>query len=189
MVKTYPVVVVLTVALVLGIGLARHAVGIWIGPHADPTCRGGTALVLGAAQYDGRPSPAFTRRLDRAVELYASGCVDRIVVSGGRQEHDRFSEGEAGLRYLVRHAVPPTAVAAETTASTTMENLAQSRSLLGDAPVLIVTDDLHAHRAGWLADRLGFDAELAAVPVPDGRFSYGLRELVILIVYQLGLIR
>ena len=187
--RTYPIAIVVVVALVLGFGLARHAVGIWAGPHDEPSCIGGTALVLGAAQYDGRPSPAFARRLDRAVELYASGCVERIVVSGGRQPRDRFTEGEAGLRYLVRRAVPSDAVAAETTASTTLENLEQSRGLVGEGPVVIVTDDLHAHRTAWLADRLDLNAELAAVPVPEERFAYGLRELVILLVYQLGLIR
>jgi uncharacterized SAM-binding protein YcdF (DUF218 family) len=159
---------------------------VWRAPAAPPDCRAETALVMGAAQYDGEPSPALRRRLDRALELYRSGCVDRLVVSGGRQPGDRFSEGESGVRYLQEHGVPPSALASERVAENSIENLAYSVPLLGDGALLIVTDDLHAHRTAWLARRLDLDAELVSVPVPSGRLRYGLRELLILTALRVG---
>ena len=185
-VRSYPLVVFLVAFLLVAVGLARDAFMIWGAPHADPSCRGGTALVMGAAQYDGRPSPALARRLDRALELYRAGCVERIVVSGGARGGDRFSEGEAGIRYLVARDVPSSALAAETSATTSLENLLNSRALVGEGHLVVVTDDLHAHRTHWLAARVGLDADVATVPVPTGRADYGLRELVILFIYPLG---
>lgn len=187
--RNYPLMVALLAPLLLVFGLARDAYLIWEAPVADPICAGGTALVMGAAQYDGEPSPAFQRRLDRTLELYRAGCVDRIVVSGGNKGGDRFTEGESGVRYLVARDVPSHAVAAEVTASTSLENLSYSLGLVGDDDLLVVTDDLHAHRTKWLAGRLGLDADLAPVEVRSGRTAYGLRELFILFVYQLGFVR
>ena len=61
---------------------------------------------MGAAQYDGTPSPVFARRLDRALELYRAGCAPRILVTGGKQPGDRFTEGGTGVRYLAARGVP-----------------------------------------------------------------------------------
>lgn len=188
-VRNYPLAVFLIAALLVAVGLARDAFMIWGAPHADPSCRGGTALVMGAAQYDGHPSPALARRLDRALELYRAGCVDRIVVSGGAQGGDRFTEGEAGLRYLAARHVPAAAMAAETAATTSLENLLNSRDLVGGGRVVVVTDDLHAHRTHWLAERVGLEADMATVRVSTDRGGYGLRELAILFVYGLGFVR
>lgn len=87
------------------------------------------------------------------------------------------------------HAIPADDLGAETAASTSLENLDNSRELLGAGALLVVTDDLHAHRTKWLARRLGLDACVASVEVRTGRFTYGLRELAILVVYQLGFVR
>ena len=187
--RSYPLAIALVAFGLLAFGLARNAWGIWHAPVGGPACTGGTALVMGAAQYDGRPSPAFARRLDRAEALYRDGCVDRIVISGGQQGGDRYTEGEAGRRYLLGRSVPGGALLAETTASTSLENLRHSQNLVRDERLVIVTDDLHAHRTAWLADRLGLAADMATVEVPVGRVSYGLRELFVMVVYQLGLVR
>lgn len=187
--RSYPLVIVLVAFAFLAFGLARNAWGIWHAPQTVVACGGGTALVMGAAQYDGRPSPAFARRLDRAERLYRDGCVDRIVVSGGQRDGDRFTEGETGLRYLLDRTVPGEALLAETTASTSLENLRHSLELVQDDRLVIVTDDLHAHRTAWLAGRLGLSADMATVEVPVGRLSYGVRELFVMVVYQLGLVR
>lgn len=90
-VRNYPLAVALIAPLLLTFGIARDAYLIWQPPPMPTYCTGGTALVMGAAQYDGRPSPAFQRRLDQAVELYRDGCVERIVVSGGNKWGDRFT--------------------------------------------------------------------------------------------------
>jgi vancomycin permeability regulator SanA len=161
---------------------------VWHATPSAPDCRAETALVMGAAQYDGEPSPALRRRLDRALELYRSGCVERLVVSGGSQPGDRFSEGESGVRYLEEHGVPTAALASEPTARNSVENLAHSAPLLGNGALLIVTDELHAHRTAWLAKRLDLDADVVSVPVPEGRLRYGLRELLILTALRFGVL-
>lgn len=176
--------------LLVGLLTLSDAAGIWLYPQrAQLSCRAETALVMGAAQYDGVPSPAFRRRLDRALELYRSGCAARIVVTGGKRVDDRFSEGEAGARYLRERGVPEGAVASETASTTSFENLAFSRGLVASERLTVVTDDLHAYRTRWLAERLGYTAELAPVRVTAGRLGYALRELVILSAYQLGIVR
>lgn len=170
--------------------LASDLIGITAYPgHATPACDGGIALVMGAAQYDGRPSPALERRLQRALELYRAGCVEAIAVSGGRAPGDRFSEGEAGVRYLRARGVPAESLRAEDEATTSAENLLLSRGYLEGRRTVIVTDDLHAWRTRWLARRFGLDAELATVRAPSGRWRYALRELAALGAYRSGWVR
>ena len=165
-------------------------IGVLRGPSRTAAlCPADALVVMGAAQYDGRPSPALQRRLDEAVTLYREGCAPRVIVSGGRQEGDRSSEGEAGVRYLALQGIPPEALLAETRAHTSMENLTFSRALLDSPDVVIVTDDLHAFRTAWIAKHLGLDARVAGVPVHHGRLPYAAREVFILTAYRLGVLR
>lgn len=178
-------------ALVASLLVVRDAVGIWsytLKNNAS-TCTSQTVLVMGAAQYDGRPSPAFQRRLDKAHDLYQQGCASSIIVTGGKRTGDRFSEGEAGVRYLASLGVPRTALQSETKSVSSFENLELSRPLLASKKLTIVTDDLHAYRTQYLARKLGYKAELATVFNPYKRFAYSLRELMMLMAYHLGIIR
>lgn len=175
--------------LVLLALLVTDVVGIVAGPPAQPDCSAEAALVMGAAQYDGRPSPVFERRLRGALELYERGCVERIVVSGGGQPGDRTTEGEAGVRWLADRGVPEGRLLAETGATTSAENVRLSASLLGDGPVLIVTDHLHAWRSVWLARRVGLQASGVGVPAGSGRAAYLVREATAMASYRLGWLR
>lgn len=176
------------VPLALLLLLLSDISGIWNYRAVAPLCPAGTLLVMGAAQYDGRPSPAFQRRLDRAFELFEEDCAERIIVSGGRQPGDRFSEGDAGVRYLAALGVPETRLVAETEAGTSFENLRNSSPLV-QGTLLLVTDDLHAFRSRWLARHFGHEAQVATVTTRSGRLSYGLRELLVLTSYQAGVLR
>ncbi len=167
----------------------QDAVRVWSYPKPQLDCGADVVLVMGAAQYDGEPSPALRRRLDRAQELFAEGCIDRIVVSGGRQPGDRFSEGEAGVHYLAAGGIPQHALASENHAGTSYQNLILSRPLIGGQATIIVTDDLHAYRTAWLAARLGLEVQVAPVTVHGGRGTYALRELAILLAYRAGFVR
>lgn len=180
--------VVALVPLLWLLVIGADAWQVWRYRVSAPDCTAETALVLGAAQYDGEPSPALRRRLDHALELYRSGCVERVVVSGGKRPGDRFSEGEAGVRYLAAQGVPAAHLQSEETASNTLQNLIYGSELIGDRPIVIVTDDLHAHRSEWLARHLGVSATLATARVRGDRLRYGLRELMILTAFRLGFI-
>ncbi|CAM3692694.1 YdcF family protein [Deinococcus frigens] len=146
-----------------------------------------TLIVLGAAQYAGRPSPAFQRRLNHALALYWGDGVSRIVVTGGRRPGDLFSEGEVGQAYLNHHGVPASALLAEARSRTTIENLRFARTmLLPHTPMTLVTDEVHAPRALALARALGIEADVSASPLSANvSRSYLLRERVALVAYAL----
>jgi uncharacterized SAM-binding protein YcdF (DUF218 family) len=118
-------------------------------------------VVLGAAQYDGVPSPVLAARLDHALELYEEGIAPLIVVTGGRQEGDRFTEATAAATYLHSHGVPDDAIMRETTGKSSWESLAASARFLHDKglnKVVLVSDPYHAKRIQAIADEVGLDA-------------------------------
>ncbi len=170
--------------------VVHNALGIWLYPQLTPlSCRADTALVMGAAQYNGVPSPAFKRRLDKALELYRAGCASQIVVTGGSMRGDVYTEGEAGKRYLAAQGIPLAVLYSETKSTTSYENLVNSRELISGRQLTIVTDDMHAYRTRFLAQYLGYSAELAPVYAPFERWTYSLSELVKLSAYQFGVLR
>ncbi len=149
-----------------------------------------TLIVLGAAQYNGKPSPLFKRRLDHALELYREGGVKHIIVSGGIGTGDHFSEGGVGKSYLESRGVPAWVVLAERSSRTTVQNLENSRALLSspDAPITLVTDEVHAPRALSIAQNLGLHADVSPAPLvirtEQGR-EYRVRERVLLVVQKI----
>jgi len=144
-------------------------------------------VVLGAAQYAGKPSPAFQRRLDHALALYRAGGVQTVVVTGGRRPGDPHTEGEVGRSYLIRLGIPAEQVLAETRSRTTIENLRNARVYLPPhTPITLVTDEAHAPRALALASALGLTANASASPLSAHTSpSYLLREKVALAAYAL----
>lgn len=130
----------------------------------DEAHKADAIVVLGAAQYDGRPSPVLQDRLDHALELYNSGLAAEIVLTGGRQAGDRFTEATTGYNYLRDQGVPDEALLKETRGSNTYESLSAAARFLrdrGDTSVVLVTDGYHAFRVGAIADDLGLDAAVS----------------------------
>src|SRR5690606_18975019 len=91
-------VVALGVAVLL-LYLAVTAVQVQRASGQDQRRRSDAIIVLGAAQYDGTPSPALRRRLDHALDLHREGLAPQIVLTGSKQPDDRFTEAFAGFRY------------------------------------------------------------------------------------------
>lgn len=118
-------------------------------------------VVLGAAQYDGRPSPQLAARLDHAAELWALGLADVMVVTGGNQPGDRFTEAGASAAYLADRGVPADAILQETVGHSTYASLDGVATMLrarGLFRVLLVTDPFHSLRARLIAQELGLVA-------------------------------
>ena len=118
-------------------------------------------VVLGAAQYDGRPSPVFRARLDHAVELYLNGTAPVLVVTGGRAEGDRVSEAEVGRAYAVRSGVPDAAILSERTGHDTLSSLRNAAAVMRDHGLqraLFVSDRTHMLRVLRIATDLGVTA-------------------------------
>ena len=106
-------------------------------------------VVLGAAQYNGRPSPVLRARLDHALGLYREGLAPVIVVTGGVGVGDTTSEAMVGRRYLMAHGVPAEGVAAEAVGRTTtasMDAVATWLSGRGISRVILVSDPFHMFR-------------------------------------------
>jgi uncharacterized SAM-binding protein YcdF (DUF218 family) len=106
-------------------------------------------LVLGAAEYRGRPSQVFRARLDHALELYKGKMAPRIMTTGGAGGDPVFTEGGVGRTYLINHGVPPEAVILENEADSTVESTAKAAEIMrrmGLGSVIVVSDGYHVYR-------------------------------------------
>ena len=134
---------------------------IWRQSLSDENQTADAIVVLGAAQYDGDPSPVFQARLDQAAYLYNEGFSTTIVVTGGKQEGDRFTEAEAGEMFLnAAHGIPTDDIVGETNGRTTLESLRAVKGIADDQgidSVLLVSDPMHSERIKRIALDLGFE--------------------------------
>ena len=134
---------------------------VWRAAESDDTRHSQALIVLGAAQYDGRPSAVFRARLDHAADLYRRGVAPIVVVTGGKQPRDRFTEASAGADYLHGRGVPDSAILRETTGRSSWDSLAASARFLlarGVRRVVLVSDPFHSLRIRLIAHELGLDA-------------------------------
>jgi uncharacterized SAM-binding protein YcdF (DUF218 family) len=118
-------------------------------------------VVLGAAQYNGRPSPVLRARLDHALALYRDRSAPLIIVSGGVGRGDTISEAVVGRRYLIAHGVPGDAVVAQAEGRTTMASMSAVAAWLrprGLRRVLLVSDPFHMFRLRLEARRTALEA-------------------------------
>lgn len=128
-------------------------------------------IVLGAAQYDGEPSPVFQGRLDHAYSLWDEGTAPLIVTTGSNQPGDRVTEGFAGFEYLRFEGVPETALLVITDGASTWEQLLATARQLRQRDldsVVLVSDPYHALRLTQIADEVGLDASVSST---DGTTS------------------
>ena len=135
---------------------------IWEQSRRDELPRRADAIVvLGAAHYNGRPSPVLKARLDHAAYLFREGFSDTVILTGGRAEGDQISEAEAGARYLESQGtVPADRILAEDDGRTTLESLTNVRDIADEQGIdslLLVSDPLHSERVKRMAADLGFD--------------------------------
>jgi uncharacterized SAM-binding protein YcdF (DUF218 family) len=116
-------------------------------------------VVLGAAHYDGRPSPVLKARLDHAVRLYERGVAPVLIMTGGTAPGDTVSEAMVSRRYAIRQGVPAAAILTERGGMTTLESMrAVSRLMRGRNmnTAVLVSDPFHMLRLKLLARRVGF---------------------------------
>lgn len=148
-------------------------------------------IILGAAQFNGRPSDVFVARLQHGLDLYNAGYAPWIIVTGGRQEGDVYTEAETAETWLMNRGVPESAILMENQGRDTWQNLTGAHEAAiphGIERVLIVSDGFHLFRAERMANAVGFEAYTS--PAPDSpirpwsavEFSYIIRETVAVIV-------
>lgn len=118
-------------------------------------------VVLGAAQYDGRPSPVLQARLDHAIRLYREGIAPTLIFTGGVGVGDTVSEAEVGRRYAGKHGVPGERMLVEPAGLSSGESMSTVAGLMrsrGLRSAVLVSDPFHMLRLRILAARLGFQA-------------------------------
>jgi len=134
---------------------------IWDQAGRDERRAADAIVVMGAAQYDGRPSPLFAARLDHAIDLYHEGVAPRLIVTGGKREGDRTTEAASAREYMLRHDVPEDAILTEDTSRTTLQSIRGVEALMqgsGLRTAVFVSDPTHMLRVLRMAADEGIDA-------------------------------
>ena len=124
----------------------------------DDAQRADAIVVLGAAQYRGKPSPVLRTRLDHAVGLWRRGLAPRMVLTGGTSEGDSVSEAAVGRAYVTSLGVPDSALLLENEGRTSSQSLRSVTDLLRAhrlGAVILVSDPFHMLRLEILARRFG----------------------------------
>jgi uncharacterized SAM-binding protein YcdF (DUF218 family) len=146
---------------------------VWTATRWDDRSPTDAIVVMGAAQYDGRPSPVLQARLDHALDLYRAGVAPTVVVTGSKRPGDRVTEAYAGLAYLMGRGVPERSIIVVDDGSSTFESLASSGRVLHRRDVdevTIVSDPYHSFRLVGIADEEGLTARISPT---DTRYGTG----------------
>lgn len=170
-----------------GIVVWAATIGLIVFAGVTPVLRKADAIVvLGAAQYNGRPSPVLQARLDHGISLYNRKLAPRMIFTGGVGRGDTLSEGEVSRRYAIKQGVPAEAILVEREGVTSAESVAAAAALMRDENLktaLVVSDAYHMLRVELLARRAGIQPFRAPAPTPidksRNRWRYVVRESAI----------
>jgi len=149
------------VVLILGIvSIAYFSTRIEQQSTRDEAQKADVILVLGAAEYRGRPSPVLRARLDHALDLYNRGLAPRIMTTGGAGGDPVFTEGGVGRSYLIGRGVPSEVIVVENESESTVESLAMAGEIMqrmGLHSVVVVSDGYHIYRVKKMLQNRGLD--------------------------------
>jgi len=155
------VAAVLSLALLAAMATAGY---VWWFARQDDRRASEAIVVLGAAQFDGRPSSVFTARLVHARDLWRDDVAPRIITVGGNRPGDRFTEAASGKRWLAANGVPARRVVSVPDGSDTLSSVTGVRQEMrrrGWSSAVIVTDPWHALRTRSMARDRGIDAAMS----------------------------
>jgi uncharacterized SAM-binding protein YcdF (DUF218 family) len=173
----------------VAVALTAYAtVRIWQAAGQDDRRAVDAIVVLGAAQYDGRPSPVFAARLDHAIALYHDGLAPRLIMTGGGAEGDRTTEAASGRAYAIAHGVPDGSILGEDRSRTTLESLrgvADIMTAAGLRSALFVSDPTHMYRVLLMAGDVGI-TEAWGSPTRTSPISADPVAVVDAVVHEVG---
>ena len=176
-------------AVVGAVGVTGYgAFRIWQQGQVDEGDRPADAVVvLGAAQYNGVPSPVFRARLDHALTIFRRGTTRYFVVTGGRAPGDHFSEAETARAYAIAHGVPADRILDEDTGRDTLESLTNVTAVFrkeGLSSAIFVSDRTHMLRVLRMAADLGLTAY--GSPATDSPTDEDPSSVADAMVHELG---
>jgi uncharacterized SAM-binding protein YcdF (DUF218 family) len=167
--RRHPVISVVSLLAAVAVGaVVFSAVTVWREAHHDDASdleRADAIVVLGAAQYDGIPSPVFEGRLDHAALLYEQGRAEVLYVLGANQPGDRTTEAEAGRDYLIAQGVAADSVIALPVGHSSYTSLRAAANAMrerGLVSAFLVSDPWHNARIQRMASDLGIDGHASA---------------------------
>ncbi|MEB8326458.1 YdcF family protein [Dietzia kunjamensis] len=134
---------------------------VWSVARVDDRSPADAIVVLGAAQYNGIPTPVFQARLEHAALLFEEGVAPQVITVGGSQPGDLYTEAGSGRAYLTRLGVPPEVILAVETGTNTegsLDAVAQTLRDQGGQSVVLVSDPTHSYRSRMMARDAGLDA-------------------------------
>jgi uncharacterized SAM-binding protein YcdF (DUF218 family) len=152
-----------------GLGLAMAALAIYVAyvtmrieqqSTRDEAQPADVILVLGAAEYRGRPSPVLRARLDHALDLYRRKLAARIMTTGGAGGDPVFTEAAVGRSYLIGHGVPSEAIVVETEGESTVHSMALAGEIIDRMDlhsVIVVSDGYHIFRVKKMLQHRGLE--------------------------------
>lgn len=196
-IRRHPVLITIAaVAAAIVIAFAGTGVAVWRAAHTDDARdveRVDVILVLGAAQYDGDPSPVFEGRLRHAQLLFENGRADTILVLGGGAPGDSSTEAESGRDWLLAEGLPSESVVASPVGTTTLESLEAAAEWMRERELrsaFLVSDPWHNLRVKRMASDLGIEAYASATwhsaaRTEGTRFGGYLRETLAYVYYRL----
>ncbi len=152
-------------------------------------------IVLGAAQYNGRPSPVLAGRLDHALNLFERGLANVVLTTGGYGPDPNYSEAQVGAEYLSGRGIDPSQIIVQQgsgTTSDTVRDAARHMDASGWNRAVVVSDGFHLYRVKEIF--LDHGIEVFASPVPGSRIEsaaasrlwYTTREVIVLSAYRVG---
>ena len=196
--RRHPLLTLVALLLTLAVAaVAFSAVTVWTEAHHDDASdieRAEAIVVLGAAQYDGTPSPVFEGRLDHAALLFEQGRADLVFLLGANRPGDRTTEAEAGRAYLVERGVPSSALVAipeGTTSYTSLRAVAAAMRDRGLESAFLVSDPWHNARIQRMSADLGIEGHASATwtsaaRTEETRLSGYVRETFAYLYYRVA---
>ena len=178
--KLFKIIIYLAIFVSL-LFLFYHSYGVYSSSKVHSVEKTDAIIVLGAAQFNGQPSPVFQSRLDHAVELYNKKISSTIITVGGKQKGDKFTEAEAGKKYLSQFISKENILSIKD-GKDTLESFELIREKYPDLnKVTLVSDPAHLWRSKLMAEDLDFEVFLSSTTNGPGSkltTDYFIREFV-----------
>lgn len=171
------------------------AIRIWTFGAQNELVDADAAIVLGAAVWDGQPSPVFEERLNHAIWIYENEYVDKLILTGGKAEDTDRAESQVAKDYAIKNQVQKDDILIETKSSITEENFKYAQEIAAEHELesfIVVSDPLHMRRAITIAETKGMDVYPS--PTPGSAYEtlrsqvpFLIREVIFYIGYIISL--